>query len=151
MSKIFYFATPMKKIARSFITFTRPERNGLIVVLTIIVLLLIIRFSMHLWFHPNLNRGQEEKLLNRWKNFRQHQAAFRDSVYKRSQLPLNINTADSVSLVHLKGIGPVTAARIIQYRTANGPFKDIDQIRPLGHFTNAAFDTLKKHLTVSAP
>ena len=41
---------------------------------------------------------------------------------------ININTANVVQLDSLPGIGPVYAQRIIDYRTANGPFTSIDQV-----------------------
>ncbi|NMB73470.1 MAG: helix-hairpin-helix domain-containing protein [Bacteroidales bacterium] len=40
-----------------------------------------------------------------------------------------INTADSVALVRLNGIGPVTARRIINYRTRLGGFVSMEQLR----------------------
>lgn len=42
---------------------------------------------------------------------------------------ININTATVVQLDSLPGIGPVYAQRIIDYRTANGPFTSIDQVQ----------------------
>ena len=42
---------------------------------------------------------------------------------------ININTANVVQLDSLPGIGPVYAQRIIDYRTANGPFTSIDQVQ----------------------
>jgi len=42
--------------------------------------------------------------------------------------PLNINTASATELQALPGIGAKTAARIVEYRQKNGPFKKIEEI-----------------------
>ena len=36
--------------------------------------------------------------------------------------PVNLNNADAELLQELPGIGPALAARIVEYRAANGPF-----------------------------
>ena len=42
---------------------------------------------------------------------------------------ININTADEETLsTALKGIGPNKAAAIVHYRTANGPFENVDEL-----------------------
>ena len=41
---------------------------------------------------------------------------------------ININTASSVLLDTLPGIGPVLAERIIEYRETNGPFQKIEDL-----------------------
>ena len=41
---------------------------------------------------------------------------------------LNINTATAAQLETLPGIGPVLAQRILDYRTANGPFTTVAQL-----------------------
>ena len=41
---------------------------------------------------------------------------------------VNINTATSDELQTLPRVGPATAAKIIEYRTANGPFTSVDQL-----------------------
>ena len=48
---------------------------------------------------------------------------------------VNINTADETALTALKGIGPAMAARIIEHRAANGPFRkkeDIQNVKGIG-------------------
>lgn len=41
---------------------------------------------------------------------------------------VNINLASAADLESLPGIGPKTAARIVEYRQKNGPFKKIEEI-----------------------
>ncbi|GAA3914138.1 helix-hairpin-helix domain-containing protein [Litoribacillus peritrichatus] len=42
--------------------------------------------------------------------------------------PVNINNASKEELESLKGIGPVLAERIIQYREENGGFSEVHQL-----------------------
>ncbi|HRF59355.1 MAG TPA: ComEA family DNA-binding protein [Fimbriimonadaceae bacterium] len=41
---------------------------------------------------------------------------------------ISINTADSTQLDLLPGVGPATAAKIIEYRSAHGGFRSIDEL-----------------------
>lgn len=41
---------------------------------------------------------------------------------------VNINTASAAELDTLPGVGPATAQKIIDYRTAHGPFKSVDDL-----------------------
>lgn len=48
---------------------------------------------------------------------------------------ININTATAEQLTELKGIGPVYAKRIVEYRKAHGPFQkpeDIMKVKGIG-------------------
>jgi len=42
--------------------------------------------------------------------------------------PVNVNAADSEALQALNGVGPATAAAIIEEREANGPFATVDEL-----------------------
>jgi competence protein ComEA len=42
--------------------------------------------------------------------------------------PVNINQATAEQLQTLPGVGPSLSARILDYRTENGPFKSLDQL-----------------------
>lgn len=41
---------------------------------------------------------------------------------------ININTADQQLLTQIKGIGPSTAKKIVDYRKENGEFKSVDEL-----------------------
>lgn len=43
--------------------------------------------------------------------------------------PINVNAADAEALQALSGIGPALSQRIIDYRTAHGPFQSVDGLQ----------------------
>jgi competence protein ComEA len=43
-----------------------------------------------------------------------------------------VNTATQAQLEQLPGLGTTSARRIIDYRTANGPFRSLDDLRKTG-------------------
>ncbi|GAB4148679.1 MAG: hypothetical protein Fur0021_08910 [Candidatus Promineifilaceae bacterium] len=61
---------------------------------------------------------------------------------------ININTATLEELDTLPGIGPSTAADIVAYREANGPFAAIESIMDVPGIGPARFDELKALITV---
>ncbi len=56
---------------------------------------------------------------------------------------VSINTATAAELEALPGIGPVTAARIVEHRTKNGPFSRIEELRDLRLVSAATFERIK--------
>ena len=62
--------------------------------------------------------------------------------------PVNINTASVSELDSLKGIGPVLAQRIVDYRTANGPFQSIDDIKKVSGIGDKTFLKFKDDITI---
>ena len=61
---------------------------------------------------------------------------------------ININTASSEELAQLKGIGPSYAAKIIEYREKNGPFKTTEDLMQVPGIGQKTFDTNKELITV---
>jgi competence protein ComEA len=62
---------------------------------------------------------------------------------------VNINTATQSELEAVKGVGPAKAKAIIQYREANGNFKNVDDLDNVKGFGKASVDKLKEALSVS--
>lgn len=62
---------------------------------------------------------------------------------------LNLNTATLEALQTLPGIGPSTAANIITYREANGPFASIEAIMEVPGIGPAKFEQIAALVTVS--
>jgi competence protein ComEA len=153
----------MKNRWRSFFSFTRMERGGIIALCSLLLLLLVVRTTMHLWVHPATDRQQELKLQSAWESFKRTQPRMRkdtsatgkndyEDAFDENDAPMpamiNINTADSATLVRLKGIGPATAAKIVAYRNANGAFTSISQLQNIRHFPDEIMNIFQKHLTV---
>ena len=152
----------MKKLVKSFISFTRTERIGLVALSALLVILIAIRGTMHLWVHPTNDTEKEKKLVAAWESFKRSQpvpkatdaAATNDyadaSDDNATPLPniININTADSGTLVRLKGIGPVTAGKIVARRKTKGVFTNVNQLMEVSSMSTATFEILRKHLTV---
>jgi competence protein ComEA len=63
---------------------------------------------------------------------------------------VNLNTATQTELEQLPGIGPKTAALIIEYRQKKGPFKKIEELMNVKGIGEKSFLKLKPQLTVAA-
>jgi len=61
---------------------------------------------------------------------------------------INLNTADAAGLDKLPGIGPARAADIINYRTTNGGFKTIEDIKNIKGVGDKTFESMKDLITV---
>ncbi len=61
---------------------------------------------------------------------------------------VNINTASAAQFEALPGIGAKTAARIVEYRQKNGPFKKIEELMNVRGVGEKNFLKLKSQLTI---
>ncbi|MDD4755303.1 MAG: helix-hairpin-helix domain-containing protein [Prolixibacteraceae bacterium] len=61
---------------------------------------------------------------------------------------LELNSADSLQLVRLRGIGPVFAARIIKYRNLLGGYYSAQQLLEVYNFPEETFYEIRRYITV---
>ena len=75
-------------------------------------------------------------------------AAFADTQSAAPAGVVNINTADVTQLANLPRVGAKAAQRIVDYRTAHGPFARTSDIMQVKGFGQKSFDRLNPYLTV---
>lgn len=62
---------------------------------------------------------------------------------------VNINIADTDTLQkYLEGVGPAIARRIVEYRTQNGNFETVDDLKNVRGIGEATFEKLKDKICV---
>ena len=91
---------------------------------------------------------ESEVNLNRW-NFSRTSTRYQQ--YSKRKQPvglLNINYASMEELMTLKGIGPVLAERILQYRIRYGDFKSVDELIKIKGIGPKTLEKLRPYVTV---
>lgn len=61
---------------------------------------------------------------------------------------VNLNTADQAALETLPGVGPVTAAAILQWRDEHGGFTSVDELLEVSGIGEATLAEIAPHVTV---
>ena len=66
----------------------------------------------------------------------------------RSEEKININTADPAELDKLPGVGPATAAAIVEYRQKEGQFQSIEDLKKVSGIGEAKFKKFADRITI---
>lgn len=61
---------------------------------------------------------------------------------------MNINESSIEELTTISGIGESKAKAIIEYRTANGPFKSVEDIKNVSGIGDKLYDKIKAYITI---
>ena len=72
------------------------------------------------------------------------------SLRPETAAPLELNSADSAALVALRGIGPLTAGRIVRYRERLGGFARIGQLREIEGMTDENYRRILQQIWVDS-
>jgi competence protein ComEA len=63
--------------------------------------------------------------------------------------PIDINTADATELERLPGVGPATAANIMEYREARGGFKAVEELDSVAGIGPKKLEALRARVKIS--
>jgi len=61
---------------------------------------------------------------------------------------VDLNSASEADLQKVKGIGPVKAKAIVEYRSKNGPFKNVDELDKVKGFGPGTLKQIRNDVTV---
>lgn len=61
---------------------------------------------------------------------------------------ININKASLEELQKINGVGPSLAQKIIQYRSANGKFKNVEDLKNVSGIGEKKFEGIKEFICV---
>ena len=63
-------------------------------------------------------------------------------------LKININESDAAGLMKLKGVGQVLAGRIIEYRSKNGSFRSVEELKKVNGVGEKLYEKIKNEVSV---
>ncbi len=140
---------------KPFITFSRNEKYGLLALTGLLLVLVLIRATMHFFIKPGIDDVQQIRLQQAWHKFQQTQTDTAVAVTQSTSMTnqetssalVNINTADSSTLIDLDGIGPASAHKILLYRS-HQHFTSFEQVRKLCRMSATNANLLKPHILI---
>lgn len=59
---------------------------------------------------------------------------------------IDINTATYAEILNLPSVGPVTAKRIVDYRSQNGPLSSLEELKTINGIGNSNYQKIVKFL-----
>ncbi|WP_024304041.1 ComEA family DNA-binding protein [Pseudogulbenkiania sp. MAI-1] len=62
---------------------------------------------------------------------------------------INLNTASQQELESLNGIGPAKAKAILDYRTKQGPFRSVDELKNVSGIGDKTLEKLRQDIAVT--
>jgi DNA uptake protein ComE-like DNA-binding protein len=155
-------------LLKSYFYFNKQERKGIMALLLLILLMLIIPHVFRVMFPPKQldfrwESVDEQKVQLSTSNWpmSNSQKQVANSLYPVSkgqqivsnkrllQYPVELNSADSETLVALYRIGPGLAHRILEYREQLGGFVSLEQLTEIWGFDEDILFDLKGKISVN--
>jgi len=162
----------MKRFLKGFFSFSRKEQLGILVLICLIIIVLVLRSLLPGWRNRSeTNFSEYQEQIDRFEESisgsnddqqvdppsslpGQHNEADDTEVVEspssRVDPPssravlININSADSVGLRQIRGIGPVLSKRIVKYRYLLGGFVSSEQLKEVYGIDEERYEQIEK-------
>lgn len=143
--KITAYFYQMKSLFKSYTSFTRTERMGIIALLLLVFLLIVVRATMQFWVKsPVVDLSNVEIPVKK----EQREPPKVNMITVIPPVKIDLNTVDSLTLVSLPGIGKGISHRILQRRRELGKFSSIEQVWEVYHFKQETKDMLLNYTKI---
>lgn len=144
---------------KTYFTFSKGERNGILVLLFILMIVIVSIFlipknkPINNQAHLLSLKNEVDSLFMSETPVKIIKAGYseKDTIKKSktASLIIELNSSDSSELTKLAGIGPVYAYRIIKYRNLLGGFYNNNQIKEVYGLKEETFLKIKNHITIN--
>ena len=153
---------------KNYLYFSRSDKIGILFLSAIVIVLLFVNLTISRHHENNcINSIYEDSSINDSsyennpvtvlyplqntidqsnsynKQYAASNTAFENHVLTKERKVIELNVADSVTLITLPGIGPVFASRIIKYRIKLGGYVSKNQLLEVYGFTAETFNKFK--------
>jgi DNA uptake protein ComE-like DNA-binding protein len=147
----------MKSSIKNYLSITKKEWNGMVVLIILIALILAVPYARQLFGKDNIINAKDFNsalaVLDKAKKTQgSDHPANAAPFYKKAEagVIVEMNTADSATLTTLHGIGPSFARRIIGYRQRLGGFYRKEQLKEVFGLDSLTYSGLQAQVRVDA-
>jgi len=149
----------MKRFLKGFFSFSRKEQLGILVLIALIIVILVLRSLLPGWRHrAERDFSEYQEQIDRFEE------AISGSVMEQpgdsveaspgqigeevsaKVVLININSADSIELQVIRGIGPVLSKRIVKYRYLLGGFVSREQLKEVYGIDEERYRQIEKQV-----
>jgi competence ComEA-like helix-hairpin-helix protein len=147
----------MRSILKNYLSITKKEWNGMVVLIMLIAIVLAAPYILQLWredttINPNEFNKALAILSKAKKSPGNDDPAAAPAFHKKAAAGtvIELNTADSVKLTELNGVGLSFARRIVTYRNRLGGFIRKEQLKEVFGMDDEKYDGLASQVSVDA-
>lgn len=144
---------------KTYLTFSKSERNGIIVLIVILVVIIIATSLIRNSEGPvndrdfmALQKQVDSLFIDKEEKITWNKATFAERRKKVKEIlpqtSIELNGTDSLELTNLPGIGPVMASRIMKYRTLLGGYYQKGQLKEVYGFKDEYFQKAARYIYI---
>jgi competence ComEA-like helix-hairpin-helix protein len=147
----------MKSFFKAYLQYTRTERMGIVALLLILIVLIAVKASMHLWVSPQVDTTKEKELAAKWEQAKKSgstvtmpQHAFEPPGTSATLFKFDPNTIDAAGLKKL-GLKDKTISIFLNWRSKGKVFHSKEEFKKLYTLTPDEYERLVPYIIIDNP